>query len=157
MQLQGNPSLIDPDKAVMDDVNRKELTEAELEEIRDAMKPLNEEDRKLAQAQVICPVTEVRLGSMGMGTPIKLEIAGRTVFVCCEACAEGWVREPEKYFKILDDYLSGKPGSLMSTMPAVNSSTRINEGELPQMELPQMELPQMKPPEMDLPQMELPK
>lgn len=106
MQLQGNPSLIDPDKAVMDD--ETELTEAEKEEIRKAMEPLSEADRALAEAQVICPVTEVRLGSMGMGTPIKLEIEGRTVFICCEGCRDSWVNEPDKYFKILDDYLSGK-------------------------------------------------
>lgn len=106
MQLQGNPSLIDPDKAVADD--EVQLTEAELEEIRKAMEPLSDEERKLAEAQVICPVTEVRLGSMGMGTPIKLEIEGRTVFICCEGCRDSWVNEPEKFFKILDDYLSGK-------------------------------------------------
>ena len=106
MQLQGNPSLIDPDKAVADD--EVQLTEAELEEIRKAMEPLSVEDRKLAEAQVICPVTEVRLGSMAMGTPIKLNIEGRTVFICCEGCRDSWVNEPDKYFKILDDYLSGK-------------------------------------------------
>lgn len=106
MQLQGNPSLIDPDKAVADD--ESQLTEAEQEEIRKAFEPLSEADRKLAEAQVICPVTEVRLGSMGMGTPIKLEIEGRTVFICCEGCRDGWVNDPAKYFKILDDYLSGE-------------------------------------------------
>ena len=106
MQLQGNPSLIDPDKAVTDD--EPQLTEAEKEEIRKALEPLSDEDRALAEAQVICPVTEVRLGSMGMGTPIKLEIEGRTVFICCEGCRDSWVNEPDKYFKILDDYLARK-------------------------------------------------
>ncbi len=108
MQLQGNPSLMDPDKAVALASNMTELTDAEKEEIRVAMEPLSESDRQLAEAQVICPVTEVRLGSMGMGTPIKLEIEGRTVFICCEGCRDGWVNKPDKYFKILDDYLSGK-------------------------------------------------
>ncbi|MEZ6096111.1 MAG: efflux RND transporter periplasmic adaptor subunit [Pirellulaceae bacterium] len=107
MQLQGNPSLIDPNKAVALAANERPLTAAELEEIRLAMEPLSAADRQLAEAQVICPVTEVRLGSMGMGTPIKLEIDGRTVFICCEGCRDSWVADPEKYFKILDDYLSG--------------------------------------------------
>ena len=106
MQLQGNPSLIDPDKAVEDDTSQ--LSEAEKTEIREALEPLSETDRALAEAQVICPVTEVRLGSMGMGTPIKLEVDGRTVFICCEGCRDGIVDEPKKYFKVLDDYLSGK-------------------------------------------------
>jgi hypothetical protein len=121
-----------------------DITPAELEEIRKALEPLSEDDRKLAEAQEICPVTEVRLGSMGMGTPIKLEIEGRTVFICCEGCRDGWVNEPAKYFEILDDYLAGNPSK--STSPPSSEST------IPQLELPTMELPQM-----DLPKMELPK
>ena len=99
--------LIDPDKAIVDE-DESQLTAAMLEEIRKAMQPLSEVDRKLAEAQVICPVTEVRLGSMGMGTPVKLEIEGRAVFICCEGCRDGWVNDPERYFKILDDYQTGK-------------------------------------------------
>ncbi len=129
MQLQGNPSLIDPDKAVTGDV--VQLTDAELEEIRKAMEPLSEDDRMLAEAQVICPVTEVMLGSMGMGTPIKLVVEGRTVFICCEGCRSMWLDEPEKYFKVLDDYLAGK-----TKQPELTK-----ESTMPQLELPQMELP----------------
>jgi Cu(I)/Ag(I) efflux system membrane fusion protein len=143
MQLQGNPSLIDPDKAVVDD--ETQLTEAEKEEIRKAMEPLNEPDRALAKAQVICPVTDVRLGAMGMGTPIKLEVAGRTVFICCEDCRDGWVNEPDKYFKILDDYLSGRTQTQNNEVPTPISPTD-NDGELPRMKIPQMDLPQMEPP-----------
>lgn len=141
MQLQGNPSLIDPDKAVASSWAESELSDAEKEEIRLALKPLSEADRALAVAQVICPVTEVRLGSMGMGTPIKLDIEGRTVFICCEGCRDGWVNEPDRYFKILNDYLAGKPNS-----QDTESNTPIATGndELPQMELPQMELPKME-------------
>jgi Cu(I)/Ag(I) efflux system membrane fusion protein len=147
MQLQGNPSLMDPDKAVAMASNMTELTEAEKEEIRVAMESLSESDRKLAEVQLICPVTEVRLGSMGMGAPIKLEIEGRTVFICCEGCRDGWVNKPDQYFKILDDYLSGKPSSSMPVTPTANNSPPKDGGELPQMSLPQMELPQMKLPD----------
>lgn len=153
MQLQGNPSLIDPDKAVMDDSAR--LSQAEEEEIRKAMEPLSDADRALAEAQVICPVTDVRLGSMGMGTPIKLEIEGRTVFICCEGCRDGWVNEPDKHFKILDDYLAGTSRNQDLDVPTTISPSG-NDGDLPQMELPQMELPKMELPKMELPQMELP-
>ncbi len=155
MQLQGNPSLIDPDKAVMADPKDAELTEAEKDEIRVAMAPLSDADRVLAEAQVICPVTEVRLGSMGMGTPIKLEIEGRTVFICCEGCREGWVNEPGKYFRILDDYLAGKSSS-PDAQQAPSAAPPPETEDLPQMELPQMDLPQMDLPQMDLPQMEPP-
>jgi Cu(I)/Ag(I) efflux system membrane fusion protein len=142
MQLQGNPSLIDPDKAVMPDPNEVELTEAQLEEIRIAMEPLSEADRAQAEAQVICPVTEVRLGTLGMGTPIKLEIEGRTVFICCEGCRDMWVEKPAKYFKILDDYLSGKSSS-KEIVPTTATTPSAKDADLPKMELPQMELPKM--------------
>ena len=143
MQLQGNPSLIDPDKAVADD--EAQLTEAEKEEIRTALEPLSDADRALVEAQVICPVTEVRLGSMGMGTPIKLEVEGRTVFICCEGCRDGMLDNPEKYFKVLDDYQSGIPKTNDGTMPDPASPDN-GYGELPQMQLPQMDLPKMEPP-----------
>jgi hypothetical protein len=55
---------------------------------------------------------------------------------------------PEKYFEILDDYLSKPDGEKNST----SGSPKNGDEELPQMQLPQMELPQMQ-----LPQMELPK
>jgi len=127
MQLQGNPSLIDPDKAVADET--PQLTESEKEEIREALEPLSEKDRALAEAQVICPVTEVRLGSMGMGTPIKLEVEGRTVFICCEGCRDG-----------MHDYRSGTPNT--NDGPIVDSASPDNGyGELPQMDLPKMEPP----------------
>lgn len=143
MQLQGNPSLIDPDKAVVDD--EAQLTEAEKEEIRTALEPLSDADRALVEAQVICPVTEVRLGSMGMGTPIKLEVEGRTVFICCEGCRDGMLDNPKKYFKVLDDYQSGIPKTNDGTIPDPASPDN-GYGELPQMQLPQMDLPKMEPP-----------
>lgn len=120
-----------------------ELTDAEKDEIRKALEPLNKDDRKLAEAQVICPVTEVRLGSMGMGTPVKLEIEGRTVFICCEGCRDMWVENPNKYFKILDDYLAGNSRTAEAT-PKTSTTPNSGSDELPQMELPQMELPKME-------------
>ena len=149
MQLQGNPSLIDPDKAVVPDPRDAELTEAEKEEIRKAMEPLLESDRALAEAQVICPVTEVRLGSLGMGTPLKLEVEGRTVFICCEGCRDGMVSDPARYFSILDDFLAGKskPQNENKTTPvSPQSMGNLPQMQPPQIELPQMELPQMEPP-----------
>ena len=119
------------------------MTDAEKTEIQKAFEPLGEADRALAEAQVICPVTEARLGSMG--TPIKLEVAGRTVFICCEGCRDGMLANPNKYFNVLDDYQSDpiKPDS--ENKPTSNSPDH-GYGELPQMQLPQMDLPKMEPP-----------
>lgn len=139
MQLQGNPSLMDPDKAVMQESGEGELTEAEQEEIRLAMESLSESDRKLAEAQVICPVTGVRLGSMGMGIPIKVDVNGTPIFICCEGCRDGLLEDPEKNFKILEDYAAGK------------SDAGISKSQKPQLDLPEMNLPEMNLPQMNLP------
>jgi hypothetical protein len=46
---------------------------------------LSPEDRALVEAQEWCVIQEdERLGSMGK--PIKLEVKGKTVFVCCDGC-----------------------------------------------------------------------
>ena len=59
--------------------------------ISDRMAKLTPEDRKLAEAQRFCPMMAYgRLGAMG--APIKLEIEGKPVFVCCKDCVDGAVK-----------------------------------------------------------------
>lgn len=44
-------------------------------------------DRTLAEAQLFCPIEEgSRLGSMG--TPVKLMLEGKPVFLCCKGCED---------------------------------------------------------------------
>ncbi|MEE8105519.1 MAG: hypothetical protein V3T86_08310 [Planctomycetota bacterium] len=69
-------------------------------EIETAFKALSSEDQKLARAQKMCPVSSEELGSMG--TPIKVAGGGRDVFLCCEGCRKRFVKNPEKYIKLLD-------------------------------------------------------
>lgn len=68
---------------------------------REAATPgsLSEEDRRLAAKQKICPVTGNPLDSMG--GPVRVIVAGRTVFVCCEGCEEPLRKEPAKYLSKL--------------------------------------------------------
>ena len=40
-------------------------------------------------------MTEMPLGSMGV--PLKVDVDGRTVFICCEGCREPLPGRPEKY------------------------------------------------------------
>lgn len=55
--------------------------------IEAALAKLSETDRTAATTQRYCPMMDtVRLGAMG--TPIKLMIEGKPVFVCCEHCKE---------------------------------------------------------------------
>lgn len=63
--------------------------------IRAALAKLPAPERSLAEAQKFCPVlTDSRLGSMGV--PAKLNIAGQTVFVCCNACKAGAQKDPQE-------------------------------------------------------------
>ena len=55
---------------------------------------LSPEDRALVEAQEWCVVqTDERLGSMG--PPIKLEVKGQPVFVCCKACQKKAEKDPD--------------------------------------------------------------
>ncbi len=61
-------------------------------------------DRLLAQKQRICPVTRKALGSMG--TPVRVVVAGRVVFLCCSGCQDALEGNPTRYLAVLD----AKPG-----------------------------------------------
>ncbi len=100
MQLAGKPSLIDPTKA-------KATTEVDTPLSADVIAALAElpsGDRLLAESQRICPVTMALLGSMG--TPIKVDVDGKSVFICCEGCRKSLLSESAKYLAILADQSS---------------------------------------------------
>ena len=55
---------------------------------------LNSEDRQLAESQRYCAVMNHNLlGSMG--TPIKIDVNGEPVFLCCAGCKVKALRNPE--------------------------------------------------------------
>jgi len=51
-----------------------------------ALAKLSAQDRLLAEVQRFCPITDNRLGSMGV--PVKLTLSGEPIFVCCDACVD---------------------------------------------------------------------
>ncbi len=56
---------------------------------------LSPEDRAVVDAQEWCVVsTDERLGAMG--PPVKLDIKGRPVFVCCKSCKRKAEADPDK-------------------------------------------------------------
>ena len=91
MQLAGNPSLIDPTKAEPSE----EVDEAKSAKLIAALSKLSPDDRALAESQEICPVTKFPLGSMG--TPPKVDVNGRSIFICCKGCEKRLLSDPEKY------------------------------------------------------------
>ncbi len=66
--------------------------------ITEALSALAAEDQKLAKAQRFCPImTYDRLGTMG--TPMKVSIDGKPVFLCCKACKDEAVKGGAKTVK----------------------------------------------------------
>ncbi len=63
--------------------------------IQAALAKLPEADRKAAELQKMCVVSDQPLGSMG--APIKVDVNGEPVFICCEHCREGLEQNPAKY------------------------------------------------------------
>jgi hypothetical protein len=54
---------------------------------------LPEADRKLAEQQRTCPVTDMPLGSMGV--PVKMNVQGTSLFLCCEGCRGQVSKDPQ--------------------------------------------------------------
>ncbi len=69
--------------------------DADAAKIEAALAKLSADDLALAQKQKICPVSKEALG--GMDTPIKVTVAGRDVFICCQGCEEELRKNPDKY------------------------------------------------------------
>lgn len=56
---------------------------------------LSPEDRALAEKQGVCPVSGEALGEMG--TPVKVEVDGKVVFLCCDHCRGKFDENPQEY------------------------------------------------------------
>ena len=66
--------------------------------ISSVLSKLSSEDRELAESQKFCAVmSHERLGAMG--PPIKLDIKGTPVFVCCKGCKQKALKTPEETLK----------------------------------------------------------
>ncbi|MCA9124503.1 MAG: hypothetical protein H6822_02045 [Planctomycetaceae bacterium] len=68
------------------------------QKIADTLATLSPADRPQAEAQRFCAMmTYKRLGAMG--TPIKLVVAGKPVFVCCKGCISGATKGGQETLK----------------------------------------------------------
>lgn len=60
------------------------------------IKKLPKEEQERALAQKICPNCGMNLGALGM--PPKLEVAGRTIYLCCNGCGNAVKKDPQAAF-----------------------------------------------------------
>ncbi len=83
-----------PNQAPKEQGKRDTSSDSDAErEIAEALATLSEDDRRVAVEQGFCAVAiSSRLGAMG--TPVKLEIEGQPVFLCCEGCRSKALRQP---------------------------------------------------------------
>jgi len=95
----GAPEIVEemelPEMEVPQAVETTEADDDEATAIAEAFAKLSPADRALAEKQKSCPVADMPLGSMGV--PIKVDVDGRLVFICCEGCREELLAEPAKY------------------------------------------------------------
>lgn len=69
---------------------------------------LSTDDRKLVEAQEWCVISNERLGTMG--PPIKLDIKGQPVFICCAGCKDKAERDPDQTLATLEELKAKKAG-----------------------------------------------
>lgn len=113
MQLAGKPSLIDPDRL-------KAAPSPDLDPaVRWALSELSDEERTLAIAQRICPVTDLQLGSMGV--PPQVEVRGEVIYICCEGCRDSLMGNPDKYIARLADARQASSHQAVSAEPELPS------------------------------------
>lgn len=79
---------------------------------------LNEADKSLIAKQAKCPVMDESLGSMG--SPVKLLVGDKPIFLCCKGCIKKVQAEPLKYLV----KVHGDPS--VATVPA--GTEQVREG-----------------------------
>jgi len=67
----------------------------DMEKMKFELAKLSPEDAASALKQHFCPVSGDMLGAMG--PPIKVDVEGQTVWLCCEGCRDPLLKNPSEY------------------------------------------------------------
>jgi hypothetical protein len=70
---------------------------------------LSAEDRQLAEAQKLCPISDEPLGSMG--TPVKVPVKDQPVLLCCKSCQTDALAQPDKTLAKVNELKKKAPPS----------------------------------------------
>jgi hypothetical protein len=74
---------------------KSESSNADMAAMKEELAKLSPEDAASAEKQHTCPVTKKMLGTMG--PPLKVDVKGKTVWICCEGCREELLANADKY------------------------------------------------------------
>ena len=66
-----------------------------MEKMKAELAKLSPEDAASAEKQHFCPVSGEMLGSMG--APIKVDVKGESVWICCDGCKQKILDNPDEY------------------------------------------------------------
>ncbi len=78
-----------------------EHTQSDMEKMKAELAKLSPTDAASAEKQHFCPVSGEMLGTMG--EPIKVEVKGQPVWICCEGCRKRLLENPDKYLAKLQN------------------------------------------------------
>lgn len=68
---------------------------SDMEKMKAELAKLSPEDAASAEKQHFCPVSGEMLGSMG--APIKVDVKGESVWICCDGCKQKVLDNPDEY------------------------------------------------------------
>mgnify|MGYP003675840518 FL=1 len=80
-------------------------------------------DAAAIAAQKVCPVMDEPLG--GMGTPIKVTIGDKPIYLCCKGCIKKIQAEPAKYLAMVYGSQKGSAGARSDGAPASNPNITV--------------------------------
>ena len=82
------------DRREIDRLKKSGSGEAEEAEVQAARGKLNADERRLVDEQDICPISNERLGSMGV--PVKVQVRDETVYLCCKSCQKSALEKSDE-------------------------------------------------------------
>jgi hypothetical protein len=74
--------------------------QSDMDKMRAQLAKLSPEDAASAMKQHFCPVSDEMLGVMG--APIKVDVDGQQVWICCEDCRQTLWDNPDEYLAKLN-------------------------------------------------------
>ncbi len=123
--MANKPSLIDPNKI------KPEKPEPEDPfndpEVIKALEKLTDTEKESVKEQMMCPVGEQNLGSMG--PPPKVEHNGQTIWVCCEECIDMFKESPDKYLTVLVELKKAKSSNSAEEKEIAAAIGKLSEAD----------------------------
>lgn len=83
------------DHESMDHEHHSDAEQSDMEKMKAELAKLSPEDAASAEKQHFCPVSDSMLGTMG--APIKMDVKGHQVWICCNGCKDALLENPDKY------------------------------------------------------------